>query len=920
MKVLLLIGILLGISACGSDAPNSNHLAKAKEYIAAADDRSAEIELKNALRIDGAQPEARLLLGKIYLDRDDNPAAEKELLRAQELGWAAQDVNPALGKALLAQGKTREVLALKADDLDGPAAAQLLATQAIAALLDGKSDEAKTLVSAARARDPQSQVAILAEARMFALQGDTTRAMEAIAAVLETTPDNAEAWRLQGHILWRQQKLKEARTAIGKSLEFSKITFADYLSRALINIQLRDYAAATKDTYQLSLQLPKHPGTNYAKGLLRFNNQQYRKAISSLTRARYAAPKYPLVLYYLSLAYVIDGNAGMGLKYARQYVELAPDDPEGRKLLAALLLQDGKIAQARDILLPVLDFNPDDPGALRLRANARLLDKQVDLALLDYARSSALEPKVPIEQLPVTVDLLSGGLGLGAKAGPALKQRLDFLPASPRKEVLQILGHLQRKEYEQAIAIADSYRWTVPEATAPYDLLGTIYLAAGQGDKAREAFDSALLRDPNDPSANLNLAQMARDEGDSVRERKHYQAVLEKHADNLLAQMNLALLDAREKDTPGMVGQLKMAIDQNPHALEPRLGLARYYLDTGSANLVAPLFTPLTNLQQLSPRVLELYVQAQLAQHEYTSAYRATQQLVAMLPQVAQYRYLAWQAASGAGAQPEAQAALAELLRLDANNVPALVAQAESALAAGQPEQFDQLLAKAAALAPEDPGVLRLKSGSARRAGKVQEALTDAERAFALQASTVNFLALTEARRAAGREQAARTAMRQWIEEHPEDIAVRLAWSDILLAEGDASGARAQYNAVLALHPDNVLALNNLAWSLRTDNPAQALEYSRKAAGLAPAEPAALDTLAVIAHLNGDQQLAGESIRRALALAPGNPSLRYHEAMIVAAQGDQAAAIATLRELVGEKGVEFPERAEAQALLHKLEG
>ena len=120
--------------------------------------------------------------------------------------------------------------------------------------------------------------------------------------------------------------------------------------------------------------------------------------------------------------------------------------------------------------------------------------------------------------------------------------------------------------------------------------------------------------------------------------------------------------------------------------------------------------------------------------------------------------------------------------------------------------------------------------------------------------------------------------------------------------------------------PDNVIALNNLAWNLRLEEPRQALQYIRRAAQAAPERPEVLDTLAVVEHLNGESRAAYRNIERALKGSPQNPSMRYHKAMIGAALGEEDQAMALLEELLADEATEFPERAEAEALLDTLNG
>ncbi len=113
MRNIIFALVLLTLAACGGKKTSEEYLASAKDYIAQADYPAATIELQNALKLDAASAEARWLLGKIYLDTGDILTAEKELQRAQELGWKADDVRPALAITLLVQGKNDDVLKLE---------------------------------------------------------------------------------------------------------------------------------------------------------------------------------------------------------------------------------------------------------------------------------------------------------------------------------------------------------------------------------------------------------------------------------------------------------------------------------------------------------------------------------------------------------------------------------------------------------------------------------------------------------------------------------------------------------------------------------------------------------------------------------------------------------------------------------------
>ena len=96
LSMLLLFSCVQGVMA-------EDYLSEAKRHLAEGDVSSAVIQLKNTLQEDPANADARLLLGRIYLDLGDGASAEKELKRAK-IHRAVEDVwRLNLGQAYLLQ-------------------------------------------------------------------------------------------------------------------------------------------------------------------------------------------------------------------------------------------------------------------------------------------------------------------------------------------------------------------------------------------------------------------------------------------------------------------------------------------------------------------------------------------------------------------------------------------------------------------------------------------------------------------------------------------------------------------------------------------------------------------------------------------------------------------------------------------------
>ncbi len=919
LKITGMIGLcalLVGLTACGADSSAEDHVAQAKVFIADADHKSAIIALKNALQNDNTSAEARYLLGRVYLEQGDMPSAEKELERALQLGWQAENVQPDLARALLAQGEFAKVREISSTGLTSPMEAQLLATQALAALAEGDSWDAQEMIDRALTKSPNSVEALLAQAQLLASGDDLDGANEVVDRVISLEPAQGRAWSLRGDILASRRDLSGAVAAYDEAIELQQNNFADLFKRAGLQLQQGDYEAAQADVDTLLAGAPQHPAPNYIQGLLHYRAGRYEEAISSLSMTEPAFNQYPLALFFLASAQLQQGSMDQAAGLAARFHNLAPDNVQGRKLLATIRLQEGNNTAVQSLLKPVLENDPDDVDALNLSANALLRDGKTNEGIELLSRVAELQPDSPVAQVRLGAGLFIGGQG--DAAGQHMETALELNPEFQQADILLVLSHLQKRDFPAAIEAAKAYQRRHLTSVTPYNLLGKVYWDAGQPEEAKASFERALALDKADPAANHNLAQIAIADEDLAAARSYYEATLAVRKDSLPTLVQLAMLDAREGNEAALVEHLEQATTADPTALQPRVLLARFYLGKGQPEKIAPLFSSLTESQRQTPDVLRVMAMAQLASKDASSAQFTLEQLLGSTPDSAPIRHMMAMAAAGTGDNQRATEELLRAVKLDENYLPSRIALARLALASDSKVEFEQQLNKLVELAPESPDVLLLQAAATSKSGDMEAAREFAEKAFNIAPSTNNLILLATYEEAAGDPQSALRHYEGWLDEHPEDAGARMAYANNLQLGNRLDEAGQQYAEVIKTTPDNAIALNNLAWIIRNDDPAKALGYARRASALAPDSGAVLDTLAVVEYINKDYARAQRSIERALRANSTQPSLHYHSAMIAVAAGDKAAAKVTLQKLLASKP-DFPELADAQALMAQLE-
>jgi putative PEP-CTERM system TPR-repeat lipoprotein len=605
--------LLAALCACSKDISFDEHMANARLFIETSEYDEAVSELKSALLQDRRSGEARWLLGRIYFDTGDIPSAEKELKRALELGWPASEVVPLYAESLLLLGKYDVLEGLDESGLEPGVKASLLASRALAASQSGQRHSAITLVDKALEESPDSPTALLAKARILVSEADFSAAELVMENVMPRAMNNGAAWSLMGDIHVGLRNPEKAVTDYDTALELKKSDHATLFKRALLHLRLENYTAAQADTSRLMRLYPQESGVNYLQGLIHYQAGRYEDALTPLGIGAADARQYPLALFFLSSTHLRFANVDQAAALALKYHERVPDSIRGRKLLSYMYLLQGRYEEVWQLLGPVLQAYPEDPGALQLMASAMLRGNRVNEAFTQLSQLADLRD-APMDTIPLGPGrLLAGDSDDSAQY---LETSLEVDKELQPVPIFAVMRLLKDEDYQAALAAAESYARRVPQSTVPLNLVGRVHLAGGRQEQARQSFEQALELEPADPAANLSLARMAMLEDDVTAARDYYTRILERHQENLTALVQLAQLEQREGNGDAFVWNLERAIWAHGGSLEPRLLLGRYHLAEGQPEKVALQFKNLEEVQQQSTQVVQLNALAKLAREE----------------------------------------------------------------------------------------------------------------------------------------------------------------------------------------------------------------------------------------------------------------------------------------------------------------
>ena len=916
-KGFLCLCVILLPVACGSSLSDAQYVERAESYVDKGELQAASIELKNALQQNQENAQARWLLGKVQLELGDAAGAEKELRRASKFGVADAAVLPLLARALLAQGKHDELQSLSSSNLaTKDLKAVVMAAQGLGKLAQGEVDEAAEQIDQAVSLDAQSAYAGVAKARLLATKQQYDLARKELDRVLELDAGYALAWGVLGDLENHDKNMAKAEAAYTKAAENRPDNFDDLLKRAEVRIQEKKYEAAQNDIDVLKKRAPRHSGVNYVQGLIYFQNNRLPEAREAFELALQANNRNVQAVLFLSLTHLRLGNTEQAEYYGNQYLAAVPGSIPGLKLMASIKLGNRQYAAGEELIRPVVTFRKDDVEALNLLATALLNQNKTDEAIDLLGKAAGLQPDSAVAQLQFGAGLLAGGKQ--AAGIEHIEKALEMDPQLQQADILLVRNYWNQKDVDKALKAAEAYRERHPDNATPYNLIGRLLLVSGQETDAVEAFTRARKVAPGDPASSLSLAALAIKKQAYQEARGYCQDVLDHHENDLSALLSLATLDALERKQQAMLEHIQQAAAAHPDAVPPKVLLARYYLTQGEPAKLPALMRELSGKDNHLPAVLEVMALSQLAQKQFPIAKTSLKDWIEQQPSSAQAHFLLARAYFGLGDRTNTKEELETAIELAPKHFAARLALARLLLLEGQKDKLAEQLAVLNELSPEHPDVLQLRASLAGIQGDQGTASDLLEDVFEKSPSTASMLSVALQKWVMGDQMAALELQEQWNTEHPDDLTAGLALADSYIQQDQFERAIDQYQQVLEKDEHNVDALNDLAWYLRNERPAKALEYAERASQLAPESPMVMDTFAVVLLKNGDIERAKRKIDQALAKEPKNSAFRYHGAMIDAAAGYKSSAIEALQSLLGE-GSNFSEKAEARELLAQLQ-
>ena len=922
--LLIICGIVLaaGIPAgCQQAEPSDAELLE-QAKVAVDNERTAAamVALRNAIKKNPRNAEARLLLGDLHLKAENWRGALKELRKANQLGVPLAEVVVSLSKAMLMDGQYRELLIeipTEMTALNQADGARVLVARGDALALLGETSAAIDSYRRAGEKNANDPLPWIGLSRLYLVENDLPMAEKTIAGAERVAPDNSEVMELRAILLRRHHEYFKALQLSRKILEHDP-DYARAVSGAgwnLLHLGNIDEAA------DYAQRLQQMQGSQRDAALLLASIQLQRgdseAAETTLQGVKVIGDSSAFELYLRGrVHYSLDQFEQAELLLTR-LVKRYPGFTVARLMLSQLYQQTERLEKSVALL-----SEANISGSLDLMANTQLTIAYLQLghhqaAIGTLKRIATSNSPAAAQAESVLAMVESGDTHEAMKAltepNETTGQAADTIP----KEAEPIVTLIKAGEFDQAIAAANELSALRPKDPTADNLAALAYRAQGNIPQAKKAFERALSRAPGDPAASTGLAGLALLAGNNAAAIGYYQAALDRHPNHAPVVLLMADAERKMKNFESSEKRLQGLIRLAPSAWPQRVLLAKLYLDQNHPQEALEVLEEYRAFQGTTrnAEVLTELGRAQLALGRSDAAIETLGRAATITPDVGRVHYLLASAYQTAGDSVGYRKHLIRTLELSPSyHFPAGLRLVRLALAEQDIEEARKWLEPIVEKYPERTDTLVARADLAMLSQQPGEAVALYRQALNSHPDPRLVTTLATAQMRANDAKAAQETLEAWVAEHPKDALPLSTLANLQLMLGQAEQGLRNLKRLIELTPDNPVVLNNLALMTWRDDPTAARSYAQRGVVASNENPQALDTLGIILLKTGDSQAAADVFGRALAGAPDNLNFALHKAAALLESGDTGEARRIL-EAITSSGDEFEERARAEQLL-----
>lgn len=677
-------------------------------------------------------------------------------------------------------------------------------------------------------------------------------------------------------------------------------------------------------------------------------------ALLELRNALQAVPKDKETLFQLGAALLQNRQVKEAYRAFRQVAELDPGNVDAQLRLGNIYLLANAPEEARKTADKALAAAPNRADVHELAGQVLLRENRVDEALAEFDRAIALEPaKLGHRMVKATAQLTRGRLD------DARKTVTEVLAKEPsRVEALLLLGQVAYLQKDQK-TVDDTFARALkaaPESPGVWMTYGNFWLTEGDVAKALDSFRKAGEVDELGAEGWERVAELSLDRNDVGEARKAVSAIYAKNEKSLAGKYYEARALLLENKLDDGIAKLQEVVKQYPKRSELHYYLGAAHFAQGNLQVAKGDLQQALELNPRFEKARVLLAEVFLASRDFEQALRTTDELVKLGRVGADAVLVRAGALMATGKTADARKlletfvkafpgdargqeklgrcylvekkpkealhAFSNALEADPKRITPLILSAQVLLAQKRTDEAISRTEAHIAKAGESAGARELLGQLYLAKGDRDRAKKELERAIELDPNAAEaYVLLARLHEGPDAFKQALADLDRSLQKRPRYLQAWMLKGALYTALGQVDEANAAYRKVLEIDPNNVAALNDLAWNLveQGGNVDEALKFAEKAVGLAPKTATVNDTLGWIYVKKGVYLKAASHLELAVETLSNNPAVHYHLGKAYAGLGEKKKAAASLKKALS-LSPKFPGADDAKQTLKTLGG
>jgi len=902
----LLIILSIAMSACG-EAPETDvdYLQRAKSSYSQGDVRASLIDIKNAIKSNPSNIEARRFLGELYLFIGDGAGAEKELRHIKESGGVDATLMVSLLNALMLQGRYQEMLNLIDDQevqLDEVGKLEkVIAYKAEALLGVARYEEALAELSHGLARYPLSPLLLTAKAKLNYSRGEIAEAEKLLDSVIGGNSTNNDAKMLRARIFQMKRGYLKAEELLNEVVlsEPKKINTPVSIAAKLDLVSVLVYQERLKEAEEhiefLLKAAPGHYMPYYLMARQKFQQGNVESAKDYLAKALVIYPGHGPSLLLMG---AIDSSMNIleqAERNVNKFLAMQPGHAEAKKLLATIYLKQDRPEKAKEILKSLLTETGDDFRVLALLGGVEVREGDSSAGVEYLKEAIRVEPDN--NELWVK---LAGAYLVGGESDKAIKILDEVLGEGEygsEADVILVIAHLEKDEVEEALRVVGEAIVKSPNDLLLNHLAGVIYLNKGDLTQAGLYFEKSLSVSPDFFPALTGLAQISHKKGDVDGARELYEKALAKDEKNVVLMAAVARLSAELGETERAILLLQKASASSASAVQPRLFLAYLYRQNDHFDKAVRVLEEILSITPNHHDALLMLGDTVSSMGDHKKAKKLVSKAVKHSPRSAVAHFQMARQHLRSGLNKTAITSLKKVLSIRPDMPMALELMVQLYLQDGKIIEAMGAVERSRELLPDSVVSYGLEGDillSQKQYAKAAEVFLAAAERFDLSLLLIKGF---DALQRAGEIEAAYELLEKRLSKQ-DDNQVRTALAVTYHNNKKNDDAKRHYLQIVESDANNYAILNNLAWLYYEENSPKAIKFAERAYRAQPNNGAIADTLGWLLAENGDLERGVELLTRANTLTPGNSEIVQHLAIALDRQGLRADAQQLLLQLI----------------------